>query len=232
LSAINDVRTQLEEDLTWRMDELRHLRNTLLGSVKPGDWPVHALRAIMVLQYAHLEGFARNAFATYLDAVNGQQLQATEAHPHLFATALTPEFDAIRRGSTSDVESDDGRLMRRAKSQVGFVEKLREVNQDVLVIDVDSSISMEMNFGADVFRRTLYRLGIPETEVHKTYYASLEFIRRLRNDIAHGMRKERIPSGEFEAHQRKGQEFMNELTRLITTAVSSEMFRLPAQQVT
>lgn len=192
------------------------------------DWPAHALRAILVLQYAHLEGFARNAFAIYLKTVNDLRLNATELHQNLFATALTREFDAIRRGLRDDAESEDGRLMRRARSQVDFVEKLRRLNHEPLVLDVDSSVSMEMNFGADVFRRTLYRLGIPETQVHKTYYTSLEFIRRMRNDVAHGMRKERIEPGEFEAHQRKGEEFMSELTRLVTTAVNSEMYRVSA----
>jgi hypothetical protein len=227
LRSISDVKAQLEEDLAWRADEIRHLRNALLGSTKSTDWPAHAMRAILVLQYAHLEGFARNSFAIYLETVNEQRLRATEAHPNLLATALTPEFDAVRRGSGSDAEPEDTRLMRRARLQVNFVDKIRTMSERTLFVDVDSSVEMEMNFGSDVFRRTLYRLGIPETELHMTYYSSLEFIRRLRNDIAHGMRKERIAAGEFEAHQRKGEEFMDELVRLITSAVSAEMYKVP-----
>lgn len=226
LSSLDHVRTQLEEDLAWRTDEIRHLRNTLLGSSAPDEWPAHALRAILVLQYAHLEGFARNAFAIYLETVNAQQLRAAQVHPNLFATALTPEFDSVRRGSSSDIESEDTRLLRRAKLQVQFVERLRQLDQEPLIIDIESSVSMEMNFGEDVFRRTLYRLGIPETELHKQYFSSIEFIRRTRNDIAHGMRRERIAPREFEAHQRKGESFMNELSRLVTSAVAAELYKV------
>lgn len=229
--SVADFRSELEEDLAWRLDELRHLRNALLGDLQREDWPVTALRAILVMQYAHLEGFARNAFSIYVNAVNERRLLADEAHPHLFASALIPEFDALRRGANpeqapnNEPDSEHGRLTKRALVQVEFVQKLRDMGEKPLSINVESAVSMEMNFGSDVLRRTLYRLGIPEEEVARTYYNSLEFVRKMRNDIAHGSRRERIPPGEFEAHQRKCEAFMGELVRLITMAIGSEWFR-------
>ncbi|WP_238006150.1 MAE_28990/MAE_18760 family HEPN-like nuclease [Dactylosporangium sp. AC04546] len=222
-----DVREQLEEDVTWRLDELRHLRNQLLGELDRKDWPASAMRAILVMQYAHLEGFARNAFSVYVAAVNDCQLSAKELHEHLFACALVPEFDALRRGAVAEVEAEDGAFMRRARHQVQFVKRIRALHEGPLLLDPDAAVSMEMNFGADVFRRTLFRLGIQETEVSRSYYQSLEFVRNMRNDIAHGSRKNRIAPGEFEAHRLKSERFMAELTRLITTAVEHEWFRVP-----
>jgi hypothetical protein len=222
---VTDIRSELEEDLAWRLDEIRHLRNSLLGEIDREQWPAVAMRSILVLQYAHLEGFARNAFAIYVTAVNRQTLSSRELHPHLFASALIEEFDAVRRGAGGDQESEDGRLMRRAKSQVQFVQRLRTLNDGVCSINVESAVSMEMNFGQDVLRRTLYRLGIPETSIDRTYYDALEFVRRTRNDIAHGNRRDRIMSGEFEANVRKCEGFMNELIRLITRAAAEDMYR-------
>lgn len=219
-----ELRAQLEEDLAWRLDELRHLRNSLLGGLEPASWPASALRAILVMQYAHLEGFAHNAFRLYIDAVNSQQLRAHELRPHLFASALVSEFDALRQGG-NEQESGEGRLMRRANSQFKFVEKLRLLSNAVVTVDADHAVSMEMNFGADVLRRTLFMLGIPETEVDNSYYSSLEFVRRARNDIAHGSRRERVEPGLFEAHRSKCERFMNELVRLIGHAVQDEMYR-------
>jgi hypothetical protein len=221
---VSDIRSELEEDLTWRLDEIRHLRNTLLGDVDSAQWPVVAMRSILVLQYAHLEGFAKNTFSIYVSAVNQQTLRASEIHPHLFASALTEEFESVRRGA-GDTESEDDRLTRRAKNQVQFVERLRTLSGEVCRIDVDSAVSMEMNFGRDVLRRTLYRLGIPEDSFDHAYYMALEFVRRTRNDIAHGDRKERIEPGAFEANIRKCEDFMNALNRLITRAVSEDMFK-------
>src|SRR5271154_5414976 len=222
---VSDIRSELEEDLAWRLDEIRHLRNSLLGDVDRDQWPAVAMRSILVLQYAHLEGFARNCFSVYVTAVNRQTLSASELHPHLFASALIVEFEAVRRG-VGDTESEDDRLTRRARNQVHFVQRLRALNDEVCQIDVDSTVSMEMNFGRDVLRRTLYRLGIPEDSFDHAYYTALEFVRRTRNDIAHGNRRDRIAPAEFEANIRKCEDFMSALNRLITRAVSEEMFKL------
>lgn len=223
---LNELRVELEEDLAWRLDELRHLRNDLLGRRQPDEWPVSAMRAILVMQYAHLEGYARHAFTLYVGAINAQQMQSHQLKPHLFASACTAEFDALWLPAQS-TETEDSKLTRRAKKQVEFVERIRQLQTSVITIDADAAVSMEMNFGTDVFRRTLYRLGIPDTEVGNHYYSSLEFVRKTRNDIAHGNRKERISPKLFESHQRQSERFMEDLARLITTAVSQEHFRLP-----
>lgn len=223
---IADIRSQLEEDLAWRLDELRHLRNQLLTGHVREDWPVSAMRTILVMQYAHLEGFARNAFSIYVSSINLRRLKADEVHPNLFATALVSEFDALRSGVNDEQDSEHGRLTRRARRQVNFVEKLRSLSASECVIEVDAAVSMEMNFGSDVLRRTLFRLGISESEVDDVYYSSLEFVRKTRNDIAHGSRRENIPPGLFEGHLKKCDEFMNELVRLITAAIASEWFRV------
>jgi hypothetical protein len=220
----DELRAQLEGDLAWRLDELRHLRNTLLGTVERSEWPVSALRTILVMQYSHLEGFAHNAFKLYVDAVNAQRLRADELRPHLFATALVPEFDALRLGG-NEQESNEGRLTRRANMQFRFVEKLRTLSVGEIIIDADHAISMEMNFGADVLKRTLFMLGIPVTEVDSGYFISLEFVRRARNDIAHGSRRERIEPSLFEAHRSKCEQFMNDLVRLISAAMRQEWYR-------
>jgi len=222
---ITDFRSELEEDLAWRLDELRHLRNELLGDIDRDQWPAVAMRSILVMQYAHLEGFAQNCFAMYVGIVNQQRLRAHEVHPHLFASALVNEFETIRLGSGGDQESEGGRLLRRARSQVRFVEKLRSLSDNICLIDVDAAVSMEMNFGPDVLRRTLFRLGIPETELNQAYYDALEFVRRTRNDIAHGSRKERIAVAQFDAYQRRCEQFMGELVRMISTAAAGEIFR-------
>lgn len=219
-----ELRAQLEDDLSWRLDELRHLRNTLLGDLDRDQWPVSALRTILVMQYAHLEGFAGNAFRLYVDAVNSRALQPGEAQPHLFASALLPEFDALRMGS-SEQESNEGRLTRRAHNQVYFVERLLQLSRGIITIDVEKAVSMEMNFGSDVLRRTLFMLGIPASAVDNSYYSSLEFVRRARNDIAHGSRRERIEPGLFEAHRLKCEQFMSELARLISSALIGEWFK-------
>lgn len=222
---ISELRAQLEEDLAWRLDELRRLRNALLGNLEEDSWPASAIRALIVMQYAHLEGFVRNAFSLYVTAINGEVLDASNIHPNLFASAMISEFESLRTGG-GEQESEDARLTRRARKQVEFVKKLIAAGKSPLSIDSDVAVSMEMNFGTDVLRRTLYRLGLAEDSINNSHYSSLEFIRNARNDIGHGSRRERISPRMFEAHRVKCEQFMNDIVRLITTAVTEQWYRV------
>jgi HEPN superfamily protein len=224
-----ELRAQLEEDLGWRSDELRLLRNSLLGELDKADWPSHAMRALLVMQYAHLEGFTQNAFHLYVRMVNEQRLPVDELHTNLLATSLADEFKILRSGASigNQIEDeDDGTYLRRAKRHVNFVERVRSVSKGPLYVDPDHAVSMEMNLGADVLKKTMYMVGIPESSMDGSYFSSLEFVRRTRNDVGHGARTETIHPGLFEAHMTKCASFMNDLVRVVTAAVAEEWFRV------
>lgn len=223
---VAELRAQLEEDLAWRLDELRHLRNRLLGNEGESEWSVSSMRAILVMQYAHLEGFTRNAFALYVTVINSHRATAAQLKPQLLAAALGAEFDALRKnkGEHDDEDEEEGKLTRRARNHVSFLRRLQELSAGHLEINTDTAISMEMNLGRDVLRRCLYMLAIPMDEVSRAQYSSIEFVKNARNDIAHGSRKERISSGMFKAHTVKCEQFMKDLTRIITSATSRQLF--------
>jgi hypothetical protein len=224
---VTELRAELEEDLAWRLDELRLLRNALLGDLEQQKWPVHSMRTILVMQYAHLEGLTQNAFHLYVRAVNSCSLAVNDLHVNLLATSLVDEFKAMRAGLDQGLrdDEDDGAYLKRAKRQVSFVERVRLAAKRPLYIDPDLAVSMEMNLGADVMRKTLYMVGIPESTMDGGYLSSLEFVRRTRNDVGHGARTETIPTGLFAAHMEKCEEFMNHIVRVITAGVAEEWFR-------
>ncbi|MFF2538558.1 MAE_28990/MAE_18760 family HEPN-like nuclease [Streptomyces cyaneofuscatus] len=217
------MRAQIEEDMAWRLDELRHLNNRLLGDVSPESASVYSLRAILVMQYAHLEGFTRNALSLYVSAVNARNLPAKQLKPELMAAALAIEFDTLRKGPGAS--EDEGRLTARARHQITFVKRIQELSAGPVSIAAEAAVSMEMNLGSDVLRRALVSLGIPVDQVENEQYSSIEFVKRVRNDIAHGSRKEKISGGMFSVHMKKCEEFMNGLSRVLTQALSEEWFR-------
>ncbi|WP_189097238.1 MAE_28990/MAE_18760 family HEPN-like nuclease [Streptomyces kronopolitis] len=217
------MRAQLEEDMAWRLDELRHLFNHLLGDVSPEEASVYSLRAILVMQYAHLEGFTRNALSLYVSAVNSRSLPVKQLKPELMAAALAIEFDTLRKGAGV---SEEGKLTSRARHQISFVKRIQELSDGPVSIAAEVAVSMEMNLGSDVLKRSLVSLGIPVDRVAKEQYSSIEFVKRVRNDIAHGSRKEKISGGMFSVHMKKCEEFMNGLSRVLTQALSEEWFRL------
>jgi hypothetical protein len=218
------VREDLEADLAWRMDELRHLRNSLLGDFRQDEWPAVALRSILVMQYAHLEGLTRTALAAYAQAVNEEGLLGDDLQPQLFASSLAREFKALR-GGAGDADEADGKFTKRAKREVDFVIRLRTMSEGPVAIDPDDAVSMEMNLGRDVLQRSLFSLGIPPSRVEDAHYRALEFVRRCRNDVAHGGRNERVEPGLYLSHQRKCEDLMHHLVRLVTQALTDGWYR-------
>ncbi|QTI89002.1 MAE_28990/MAE_18760 family HEPN-like nuclease [Streptomyces sp. AgN23] len=219
---VSDMRAQLEADILWRLDEIRHLRNLLLQGEEPEKASVYSLRAILVMQYAHLEGFTRTALSLYIDAINSQGLPAKSLRPELLAAALAGEFDTLRRGAPAS--GDEGKMTTRARHQVAFVQRLQELSEGPISIAAEVAVSMEMNLGSDVLKKCLVALGISVDKVRRDQYSAIDFVKNVRNDIAHGGRKEKIPGGLFSAHLKKCEEFMNELARVLTRAVSEKWF--------
>ncbi|WP_143510269.1 MAE_28990/MAE_18760 family HEPN-like nuclease [Pseudonocardia sp. Ae717_Ps2] len=223
-----DLRAELENDLSWRLDELRHLRNLLLPTADQESWPVSSMRTLLVMQYAHLEGYVRNSANIYVAFINSIQAAASDVRAELVAAALLQEFEAVRKGGGVEAQEDgdeNGVLLKRAKSQVAFVNKIRMILENPVEIDSGSAVSLDMNLSADVLRRQLFVLGIPSERVERAQFSALEFVRRTRHDIAHGNRKERISTGEFQAHTSQSERFMSDLARLITSAARDGWYR-------
>ncbi|WP_416963124.1 MAE_28990/MAE_18760 family HEPN-like nuclease [Streptomyces sp. Agncl-13] len=219
---VSEMRAQLEADILWRLDEIRHLRNLLLQGEEPEKASVYSLRAILVMQYAHLEGFTRTALSLYIDAINSQSLPAKSLRPELLASALAGEFDTLRRGASAT--ADEGKMTTRARHQIAFVQRLQQLSEGPISIAAEVAVSLEMNLGSDVLKKCLVALGISTEKVRRDQYTAIDFVKNVRNDIAHGGRKEKIPSGLFTAHLKKCEEFMNELARVLTRAVSEKWF--------
>lgn len=118
-------------------------------------------------------------------------------------------------------------MTARARHQVAFVQRLQELSDGPISIAAEVAVSMEMNLGSDVLKKCLVALGISVDKVRRDQYAAIDFVKNVRNDIAHGGRKEKIPGGLFSAHLKKCEEFMNELARVLTKAVSEEWFIMP-----
>lgn len=230
-SRVDDggLRVQLEADLLWRQDELRHLRNTLIGSLdRREDWPASSLRALLVMQYAHLEGFTQTALTLYVDHINQSGLRACDLHLELVAAALSGEFKSLRTGADGEEAAEgESTLLRRAKRQAALVKRLRECEASPISINPEHAISLEMNLGEAVLRKNLFVLAIPSDKISRDTYGALEFVRRNRNDIAHGSRKEKIEPGLFEAHWSKCWAYMDELVILVSTA-AREKWYVPA----
>jgi hypothetical protein len=224
--SVADLRAELEEDLSWRQSELRSLRNLLIGKKSRDGWAGSELRVLMVMQYAHVEGFTRHALAVYLRGIAASNLTISELSLPLATSALLGEISALRIPLAAESSSEmPEKLLRRAKREVDFVSKIRTMQNEQAVFNEDDVISLEMNIGSDVLKRTLYRLGIDLVELEDSHYKAIDFVKNQRNDVAHGGRTQVIHVKLYEQHLKKAEDFMNSLVRVISRNYTRATFR-------
>ena len=83
---IASSRAELEDDRTWRQDEIRFLRNQL-ANLKRDDEKSKYRRALVPMLYAHYEGFCKVALEHYVIVVNEAGI-ACEAASQMFLAIL------------------------------------------------------------------------------------------------------------------------------------------------
>ncbi|MEO1060561.1 MAG: MAE_28990/MAE_18760 family HEPN-like nuclease [Actinomycetota bacterium] len=222
---ILELRAEVEQELTWRRRELRHLRNRLLGPAPTGDELASAMRTLMVMQYAHLEGLTKQTLSVYARAINSERALAEALAPEVAAAGLAPEFESLRAGSSPASTDPDERRLRQAERETHFVLRLRSLDTEPIELDIDRVVSLESNLSSDVLKRILYRVGISPTDLDRTLYRSLEFVRRTRHDVAHGVHTVAPARSEFEAHMLATDRLMDDLVRLVYSACRFGHFR-------
>ena len=76
---IAELRAELEADRAWREDEIRNFQNR--GAAIPEEQEQKRYRrALILLLYAHFEGFCKFAFTLYATAVSSSGISCGEAN--------------------------------------------------------------------------------------------------------------------------------------------------------
>lgn len=127
-----DLRAQLEADQAWREDEIRAFHNR--GAVIQNEEELKRYRrALVLLLYAHYEGFCKFALSLYADAVNQSGILCGEASYAIAAAWLADLFQSLRNPHAKcklfrRKLPDDSRLHQFAREQE-FVELSSEFDK-------------------------------------------------------------------------------------------------------
>ena len=69
-----DIRAQIEEEITWRSDEIRFLKNQLSNIQKETEKEKYR-KSLVVMLYSHYEGFSKTIFQIYINEINPEFLK-------------------------------------------------------------------------------------------------------------------------------------------------------------
>ena len=83
---IASSRAVLEDDRTWRQDEIRFLRNQL-ANLEREDEKSKYRRALVPMLYAHYEGFCKVALQHYVKVVNAAGIACEDASAAIIAAS-------------------------------------------------------------------------------------------------------------------------------------------------
>lgn len=196
---LSDLAAQLEAELLWRQDEVRFFQNR--GATLPTeDEKDQYRRAVILVLYAHFEGFCKFGFELYRTTINGEQVSCAEATPAIAAAGWAQLFKELRDPTKKcpDFKNslpDDGKLHRFARDRE-FMERTTEFWQLPVTIP-DDFVDTESNLKPVVLRKILYRLGLPHDQFDQ-HEGQISRLLNTRNKIAHGEDRAGVKETEYE----------------------------------
>ncbi|MEV0879440.1 MAE_28990/MAE_18760 family HEPN-like nuclease [Micromonospora echinofusca] len=218
------VRADLENELSWRRDEIRNLRN--LGGLE-ADGPQRACRrrALLVLLYAHMEGFVKFALEQYAQAINFAQLSVKEVKSVISAAALSQSFKSYRSTDSSDAKDPSGNRARQVLRDAELIESIFTLQSGRVRLEIDAVTSADSNLSTSVLRRNMALLGLDDAEIHR-FASSIEGLLKMRNNIAHGENINFKADGAFIKLEARIFGLCEELMRLIYESVRDEAYKM------
>jgi hypothetical protein len=188
-----DLRAELEADRAWRDEEIRAFQNqgSTIADKKEMD---RYRRALILLLYAHYEGFCKVAFTLYATAINNSGISCGEANCAIAAASLHEMFRNLRDPNMkSDIFRhalpNDSQLHRFARDRE-FVERTSEIEKRPVKIP-DNYVDTESNLKPVVMKKNLYRLGLPHDQFEE-FDGDISKLLRIRNGVSHGDLKDGV----------------------------------------
>lgn len=190
------VYEDLEGDHRSREGEVRLIERFLQQSSSEDEKSM-LKRALILLIYAHLEGFCKFALLAYVAAVNSVGIQCAEASYPIAAASLSRVFAALRNPSSKHDAfrrslPDDTQLHLAAREHE-FVEEYEAIVQRRIGIP-DVLVDTKSNLSPAVLKKIMFQLGL-EYPAIETHESNMNKLLGIRNAIAHGDRL-KIPTDE------------------------------------
>jgi hypothetical protein len=192
----DDVFEDLEGDRRSREAEIRLLER-LIQRASNQDEKEMLRRSIILLTYAHLEGYCKFALQAYAAALNALRLRCADASYPIAAAGLAKVFAALRDPNRKHdafrrTLPDDVQLHLAAREQI-FIEKYEGISASTIEIS-DEAIDTKYNLSPVILKKMLFQLGLSYPAV-EPYSGDIYKLLQIRNAIAHGDRL-RVPSEE------------------------------------
>jgi len=210
------------------MDEIRFLRNQL-SNLADDDQKRQYRRSLVVMLYAHYEGFCKFALLRYVKAINQAGIKCEEATSGVAAGAWGEVFTAVETGDKkhkifkNELPLDEGlhRFARRRE----FLERLGEFEQMPVQVS-EGAVSTESNLWPITLKKNLYRVGL-EHDSFASHDGDIRMLLNRRNNIAHGAERRGLEQPDYQKLEGAVFQIMEDLMELVMDSIRNERYRRP-----
>lgn len=204
-----EFRTEMEEALSWRINEYTHLKNAIKDDNK-----IAGTKVLIVMLYAHLEGFYKDCMECYIKLINQSDYTLNQMNESLITASLAKQFSSFEdmnrkcKELTSVPPKEDFLHKFHRRKELTKVFKSDYISRKVRI--KDSIINTKSNLMFSVWQENFYILGLDE-KYFQDYQCHIDKLVNLRNSVAHGSQRDPIEFSEFEILQTKIIELMENL---------------------
>lgn len=222
---IDAFRAAIEAERHWRSSEIKLLKNQIALMAEHQDV---ARKALVVMLYAHFEGLVKMILTSYVETLCSLNISLSDLHVALVPVALDDVFRQLRIDEKKNplfknVFPDEQQIHRYSRERE-FLERTYEFGNRVFSVTSDRAIDLESNVNGDVLMKNLYRLGLDPNLVREWKGAITRLV-SLRNDIAHGARREGITEKEYEANEENVERVVTAIVVVLTKHLNANGFR-------
>jgi len=219
---------ELLRESAWRFEEVQHLNN--LVTREPNEERQASLRkSLIMLLYAHLEGFVVFALDHYRTAINTAGVRCGEVTPEVLAGAWDLVFKAMQLGDAKcrvflkPLPHDE--ILHRQWRRRHFIEEVSRFEDAVLEMPEDL-IDATSNLTPQVLQRNLFVLGLD----HQFVVPHADNINKLlgqRNRIAHGDNRRGISLADYSKYESSVKGICEKLVEHLDAAYREQRYLKP-----
>jgi hypothetical protein len=192
-----DFVAELHRAFDWRFDEVRSLKNVIES--QPLAAREDLRKSLVLVLYAHFEGFCVFALQHYLAALNQIKLPCRSMTAAVVAGSWERLFIAMEHGTQKceifrQTLPDDAGLHRHWRRR-HFVEDIDRLLDLPVQIDEDV-IDAESNLKPAVLERNLFILGLDHTFV-APHAVTIHNLLGRRNRLGHGEDRRGVPEKDY-----------------------------------
>ena len=221
-----EVRAQMEEEFSWRKQEMIFFKN-ILNEIEKDDKKDKYRKSLVVMLYSHFEGFCKTILLIYVDYINSLNLKRKEVNEHLRAASMNNIFNSYdnldRKCDTFRRTMPDDKVIHKEFRKIDFILQFNDFLEEINKLE-DNIINTESNLKFAILQKNLYRLGIDYNQF-KPFERNINELVNLRNSIAHGSEKMGIGERKYNELENSVFNIMSNLILLINTIVVEEKYK-------